>query len=116
MHITAKQILFWMPRILCILFALFLSVFALDVFNEGYGIGETILALFIHLTPTILIIVALVIAWRWEWVGTILFVFLSLLYLAMSRGKGWLVSGPLLFIAVLFLSSHLYRLRARMLC
>ena len=39
-----KRTLFWAPRILCILFAVFVSLFALDVFGEGYGFWETILA------------------------------------------------------------------------
>ncbi len=36
-----KQFLFWSPRVLTILFALFLSLFALDVFGEGYGFWAT---------------------------------------------------------------------------
>ena len=38
----SKQLLFWTPRILGILFALFLSMFALDVFGEGYGFWGTL--------------------------------------------------------------------------
>ena len=48
---NAKLALFWTPRILCIVFALFLSLFSLDVFGEGYGFWETLLALLIHLVP-----------------------------------------------------------------
>jgi hypothetical protein len=29
-----KRLLFWAPRILCILFAAFVSLFALDVFDQ----------------------------------------------------------------------------------
>ena len=32
---------------------------ALDVFSEGYGFGETVLALLIHLVPTYLVVIAL---------------------------------------------------------
>jgi len=45
MNTTTKRVLFWAPRVLGILFALFLSLFALDVFSEGYSFGETMLAL-----------------------------------------------------------------------
>ena len=37
MNKSVKPVLFWTPRILCILFAIFISLFALDVFGEGYG-------------------------------------------------------------------------------
>ncbi len=109
MNATVKQILHWAPRVLCILFALFLSLFALDVFSEGYGFAETVLALLIHLLPTILFVIALIIAWRWEWVGAILFIVLGLFYLAMSRGESWIISAPMLLVGVLFLLNWIYK-------
>ena len=109
MNTTIKRVLFWLPRVLCILFAIFLSMFALDVFSEGYGFGETILALLIHLIPTILIVIALVIAWRWEGVGAILFIALALFYLVTSRGESWIISGPLFLIGALFLFNWIFR-------
>ena len=51
MNTTMKRVLFWTPRVLCILFAMFLSLFALDVFSEGYGLWQTIGALLIPLGP-----------------------------------------------------------------
>lgn len=109
MNSTAKRILFWAPRVLCILFALFLSALALDVFGEGYSLGETILALLIHLVPTYIVIIVLVIAWRWEWMGAILFFALAALFLVMSRGEGWILSVPLLLVGALFLLNWRYR-------
>jgi hypothetical protein len=35
MNIPLKQLLFWTPRVLGILFAAFVSMFALDVFGKG---------------------------------------------------------------------------------
>ena len=58
MEESVKRLLFWMPRILCIAFAVFVSLFALDVFGEGYDFFETILAFVIHLIPTGIILVA----------------------------------------------------------
>ena len=55
MNTIAKRVFHWSPRVLSILFALFLSIFALDVFSEGYAFAETILALLMHLIPTALI-------------------------------------------------------------
>jgi hypothetical protein len=114
---TRGRALSWAPRILGVLFAVFISLFALDVFGEGYSFGETMVALAMHLIPTALIVLALVIAWRWEWIGAILFAALGAGYVVVSRGwADWiaylLISGPLFAIAALFLADWLYRRRA----
>ena len=84
-------------------------MFALDVFSEGYGFGETILALLIHLVPTYLIVIALVIAWRWEGIGALLFILFALFYMVMSGGGSWIISGTLFFVGFLFLINWIYR-------
>jgi hypothetical protein len=61
---TLERLLHWTPRILGLLFAAFVSVFALDVFGEGYTFWQTILALMMHLIPTGVVLVALAISWR----------------------------------------------------
>jgi hypothetical protein len=114
----SKRLLFWTPRVLCILFAGFVSLFALDVFGEGYGFWETILALLIHLVPTYIILILLAIAWRWEWVGAILFGVLGVWYILMTRGRfPWTtylaMSGPLFLIGVLFQLNWVYRRELR---
>ena len=118
MNTSTKRVLFWSPRVLCILFAMFLSLFALDVFNEGYSFWETIVALLIHLVPTYIVIIALVIAWRWEWVGAILFVVLALFYLVSAQGEfSWstclMISGPAFLVGVLFYFNWGYRAQLR---
>ena len=65
----AWRLLYWSPRVLCIAFAIFVSLFALDVFNEGLGLAKTILALSIHLIPTAFLVIVLAVSWRWEQVG-----------------------------------------------
>ena len=119
MNTNIKRVLFWTPRIFCILFAMFLSLFALDVFSEGYGFGETILALLIHLVPVYIVLIVLVIAWRWEWVGAILFIALALFYLVWSWGRfHWsaylVISGSLALLGVLFLFNWIYKAQLRM--
>jgi hypothetical protein len=117
MKTSIKRVLFWTPRVLCILFAMFLSLFALDVFSEGYGFWETILALLIHLVPVYIVVIVLVMAWRWEWVGAILFIALALFYLVWSWGRfhriGLVIPGPLVLIGVLFLFNWKYRAQLR---
>ena len=71
MTALSKRVLFWTPRVLCIAFTAFLSLFALDVFSEGSGFWGTAAALAIHLIPTAIMVVVLVLAWRWEWIGAL---------------------------------------------
>jgi hypothetical protein len=108
MDISLKQALFWAPRVLGIVFTLFMSLFALDVFGEGYSLGETILGLLIHLIPTFILVIALIIGWRWELIGAILFTGVGLFFLVSSRGESWIVSGPLVIVGVLFLLDRTY--------
>jgi hypothetical protein len=114
-----KRLLFWMPRILCILLAVFVSLFAFDVFGEGYTFWKTILALLIHLIPTGIILVVLAVSWRWEWVGSIIFSALGVLYIVMFWGRvKWHVyllpiSVPLFLVGFLFLINWLYRKQIR---
>lgn len=109
-----KRIIRWLPRVLSIVFAVFISLFALDVFGEGYGFWETLVALMMHMIPTLLVVVGLILAWRWAWTGTVWFTALGVWYLLMTRGDwAWatflLIPGPLFLIAVLFLIAWLYR-------
>ena len=111
---AVKQSLFWTPRILGILLAVFVSLLALNVFNEGYGFWNTILVLLMHLRPTGMILLALIIGWRWEGVGGILFIALGVWYLIMLWGRlNWsaymVISGPLFLIGILFLLNWFYR-------
>ena len=118
MNAGTKRPLFWTPRILCILFAVFVSMFAADVFGEGYGFWETVVALLIHLVPTYIVIIALVVAWRRDWIGAILFIGLAVFYLVWAWGRfTWInylvMSGPLFLVGVLFLVNWLYRVELR---
>ena len=96
--------LFWTPRVLSILFALFVSVFALDAFNEGEDFWKMVRAFLIHLIPAALIVVALVIAWRWEAIGGLLFIALGAVSVAQTR-LGWFTL-VLFLVGVLFLLSR----------
>ena len=115
----SKRMLFWIPRVLSIIFIAFLSLFALDVFSEDYSFWQTVLALIMHLIPSIVLIVALILAWRWEWIGTALYGLAGLLYvvwtLLVSRPiplairMSWIlaIAVPAFIIAGLFLANWL---------
>lgn len=118
MNRPAKRLLFWAPRALCILFALFVSLFALDVFSEGHGFMKTVLALPMHLIPTAFILIVLAISWRREWVGGILFPVCGLFYLEKVWGRfHWssylIIPGPLFLVGILFLINWYHKASLR---
>lgn len=113
-----KRAIIWTPRILALAFVIFISLFALDVFGQGYGFWGTLLALLIHLVPTYLVVIALALAWRWEWVGAVLFAGLGLLYLLVFRNEMdgilfLLIPGPLFLVGILFALNWALRQRLR---
>jgi hypothetical protein len=106
----SKMLLYWFPRVLCIGFALFLSVFALDVFDEHLTFWRLIVALAMHLVPSFVILAVLLVSWRWEWVGGILYIALGAFYVVrFGPHFPWTVSlvigGPLCAIGLLFLAN-----------
>jgi hypothetical protein len=107
MRHTIERLLHWTPRILGLLFAAFLSVFALDVFGEGYTIWQTIVALTMHLIPTAIVLGTLAISWRWGWAGGLLFLALGAWYVLGTGGRfHWsayfVIAGPLFLLGLLF--------------
>jgi hypothetical protein len=103
-----KQLLYWTPRILGLLFAAFISMFALDVFDEHRGFWDTAVALAMHLIPTAILLVVLILSWRWEWIGGVVFLGLGALYLVKFWGRfHWsayaMIAGPLFLLGILFL-------------
>ncbi len=111
------QLLHWTPRVLGILFAVFISLFALDVFEEGEPLSRMLLGFAMHMIPTALVVIAVLVAWRWPAVGGLLFIALGVAYAVMVHGKEnvWAlvaIGGPLLLVGLLFVVD--YCVRARM--
>jgi len=107
--------LYMLPRALGILFAVFISIFALDAFEDGVPFWESLVGFLIHLVPTYIIIAILLIAWKWEWVGGVLFLLAGVVFIVLMRVPDWiailLISRPPFLIGVLFITSHLYSKR-----
>jgi|WetSurSiteA1Bulk_404760.scaffolds.fasta_scaffold285178_1 hypothetical protein len=111
---SARISLIWAPRVLSILYALFISLFALDAFSPNRGLGENLVAFSIHLIPTAIVLIVLALAWRWSWVGGVLYVVAGILYIVLARGRfpvlAYLaISGPLFLTGALFLTAWVYR-------
>jgi len=113
---SVKRLVFWTPRILCIVYTVFVSLFALDVFGEGNGLGQTVLALLMHLIPTAVIVVVLAVSWRREWLAAVVFIAAGVLYLFSNlEHLDWVlvISGPLWLIGIFFLVNWLFRRELR---
>jgi hypothetical protein len=75
---SSIRLFHWLPRILCILAILFVSMFALDSFSPGHTIWQQLGTFFIHLIPTYVLTAILIIAWKWEKIGGIIFIVIGL--------------------------------------
>jgi len=118
MNRIVKKATFWTPRVICILFALFLVIFSFDVFEGSHGFWDLALALLIHNLPTIGLFITLYFAWRREWIGTIVFTALGILYIVWGWGRFALsvyffIAGPLFLLGILFLVNWIYRAELR---
>ena len=109
-----SKLLYWLPRVLGILYVLFISIFALDVFGEGLGLWGTALALFMHLIPSYILAAMLVIAWKFKKTGALIFlasgVVLLILYLStmMNRNNGMVAAWALQLFTPLFIIGLLF--------
>ncbi len=111
-----NRFIFWAPRTLAIIFILFLAIFSSDIFEGNYGFFGTILGLFMHNIPSLVLLVILIISWKHDLAGAITFISLGavcvigiifvMLYVPEgSRFNPILIIGSIvfLFIGILFL-------------
>jgi len=113
-----NRFIYWTPRILSIIFILFLAMFSLDVFDMKLGFWETALGLFMHNIPVFVLSIVLLISWKHEIVGGITFILAGTLYIVMvlmnmlRNSFEWymvswilIVAGPAFLIGVLFITN-----------
>lgn len=111
-----NKFIYWTPRILSILFLIFLALFSLDVISEATGFWQITLGLLMHNVPVLILLLVLIISWKYEIVGGIVFTIAGFYYLtavlgiAMRAGFQWhylssalMIAGPALLIGVLFM-------------
>ncbi len=113
-----SKVLFWVPRIIGILFIPFIMMFSLEVFDEAKNSRELIVGLLIHNTPALILGIVLWTAWKWEWIGSVVFGSLAVGYIWLAWGKfDWtvyaLISGPLFLMSILFLIEWIWRKKFR---
>ena len=114
------KVFHWLPRIICILAILFVSLFATDVFVEKDTLGQQFIAFFIHLIPSFILIALLILAWNWEKIGGIIFTIIGIglspfIYqhnykmnhsVAMSLLIILMITFPFVLVGILFILSH----------
>ncbi len=103
-----QRALWWTPRLLGLLLACFLALFALDAFGPDTRPLDAALGFAIHLLPAGVVLAVVLVAWRWEWAGGVLFFLLAFGYGVVTGGRvSWMlvVSAPLVVVGVLFLWS-----------
>jgi len=113
--IKRKDWIYWTPRILSIVFILFLSLFSLDIFDMCNNFLNCALGLLMHNLPSIILLIVLLISWKYEIVGAIAFILAGLAYAGLTlitasmSGFQWFylswileISGIALFIGILF--------------
>lgn len=94
----------WAPRIACILFAAFLSLFSLDVFDQHAGFWETAGGFLVHNIPTVVIIIILLLSWKKPWIGGIGFAALGIAWFSFVPGESLhpVIYVPVFIIAAMF--------------
>ncbi|MDD4352963.1 MAG: hypothetical protein PHN56_00745 [Candidatus Nanoarchaeia archaeon] len=111
-----NKFIYWAPRVLTIIYIFFLSLFSLDVFQEGYDFFEVILAFLMHNILSFILIIILIISWKQEIVGAIAFILFGLAYsinilanqqFEINFSSILIISGPAFLIGVLFLINWL---------
>ena len=104
----------WLARVLAIVGILFISAFALDVFDPEMPWRTLAAALFMHLLPSLVLAAILLIAWQFAWIGGLLFLLTGLTPFVFLSNPAWvnlMLGGPFLLAGLLFLAAH--RLRKR---
>ncbi len=108
-----SKFIYWTPRILSILFIIFLAIFSLDIFDMKLGFWGTVLGLFMHNIPVLVLLAVLIISWKREIVGGIVFILAGIAIMvanALKNQAEWytlsyslIIAGPAFLIGFLFI-------------
>lgn len=108
-----KKIISCLPKILSFGFIIFLSLFALDVFNEYEGF-QAVVPFLIHLLPSIILFLLTIISLKHEFVGAFTFLIFAFCYILLigldeDLSLYLLIAGPAILISILFFVSWVYK-------
>jgi cell division protein FtsW (lipid II flippase) len=114
------KVFHWLPRIICILAILFVSIFAADAFGPELTVWQQLGAFVLHLIPSFILLGFLIVAWKWEYIGGIIFIIIGLglspvIFMHnykmndsiwMSLGVIAIITIPFAIVGILFIISH----------
>jgi len=67
----------WIPRVLAVLYALFLMIFSFDVFGDAGVTAKEIGDFLVHSVPSFLILLLVFVTWKWPRLTGLFFILLS---------------------------------------
>jgi hypothetical protein len=105
---TQQMLTVWFPRVLVVVYTLFIALLSFDVFQSDASLLENIGGFLMHNIPTFVLIFALYLSWKNPIKGGIAFVVISVVFTIFFKTyERWdtfvLISFPLLLVGALFL-------------
>lgn len=118
-----ERIVYLAPRILGVLAICFISIFALDAFQEELSLWEQIRDFLMHLIPSFILALLLFLSWKKELAGGIVFLLIGLIFTPIifrhnyqMNGSVWMSLGiiamitfPFILIGILFIIGHKFK-------
>lgn len=116
----SPRFFYWLPRVLCIIAILFVSMFALDAFSSEESFIVQLGDFIMHLIPSLVLLFLLIVTWKKELLGGIIFMIIGLGMSPFVFNKNynmnesfWMSLGiimtitiPFFIVGVLFLVSY----------
>jgi len=98
----------WFPRVLAVVYALFIALFSFDVFSLDSSLLDKLGGFLIHNIPTLIILFALFLSWKKPIYGGTAFIVIGAIFTLFFRTyQRWdifiLISAPILLIGILFI-------------
>jgi len=108
-----KDWLFWTPRIIAILFILFLALFSFDIFDLQLGFWGTIVGLLMHNIPSIILTIVLVLSWKKGTLAGYVFIGAGILYILLlafgaEKFEWYMLSYSMIIAGPAFLTGYLF--------
>lgn len=118
---TSSAVIYWLPRIICILAILFIGMFSLDAFQPGLPLWKQLTGFLMHNIPAFILLAALILAWKREFIGGILFIVLGIVMsilifninydrnqfsFVVSLRNAAMIAVPFILAGILFVLSH----------
>jgi len=104
--------LIWIPRVLAMIFIVFLSLFALDAFSGDALFIKKLAGFFVQLIPSFILALTLLISWKKPLIGGSIFILLSIAFAFFFRTHRTvptflLITFPVALVGILFITFDL---------